>query len=124
MAEHLGYSMFFHSGDVCQEFMESGICRIWDCNKRHPKDCRYWKRKKEGCRRNDLCQYLHNESKRYNVTNENTTLNSSNISSNSMIPPQHHQMQENTNLKCEKCEKPFLSKLDLNKHVKATHYTF
>ena len=57
--------MFFHSSSTCEIFLEIGKCQSKGCSKRHPKDCRFWTREEEGCRRKDLCQYLHNITKRF-----------------------------------------------------------
>ena len=93
-----------------------------------PKDCRYWKRNKEGCRRNDLCQYLHNESKRYNVTNENTTTNGSNISSNTTIPTQHHHdsaaLNSSTTYTCDICDMSYNCNSELIDHENNMHRNY
>ena len=119
--------IFFHSNDVCQDFLESGICRARECGKRHPKDCRYWKRK-EGCRRNDLCRYLHNESKRYYVTNEITTTNDSNTSSNTIIPPQHHHdsaaLESSLTYTCDIPDTSYNSNSELIEHDNNRHRNY
>ena len=56
---------FFHSQEICDEFVEEGICNKVGFTKRHPKHCRYWTGNPEGCSRSDSCQYLHVESERF-----------------------------------------------------------
>ena len=56
--------------------MRDGICLQIKCPKRHPRHCRHWISKPEGCNRNETCQYLHIRSKRFSgdVTNNRTSL--------------------------------------------------
>ena len=43
---------FFHSSVICEDFLEIGICKSSNgCIKRHPKNCRYWCKRAEGCKR-------------------------------------------------------------------------
>ena len=42
---------YLHSSSVCDTFLKDGICRKTDCKERHPKDCRYWTRNVERCKR-------------------------------------------------------------------------
>ena len=48
--------MFFHSEEVCEIFLDAGICWKQNCIKRHPKTCRYFQR--GFCRRGEECVYL------------------------------------------------------------------
>ena len=56
---------FYHPRQVCNEFLLEGICRQHKCPQRHPRHCRYWTTRQEGCNRGDFCQYLHVHEKRY-----------------------------------------------------------
>ena len=56
---------FHHPKQMCSEYLQEGICRQWKCQQRHPRDCRYWTGKQEGCKRGESCQYLHLHLKRY-----------------------------------------------------------
>ena len=50
---------FYHSPVICKEYLEEGMCKKVACSQRHPKVCKYWSGRPEGCRRDDSCQYLH-----------------------------------------------------------------
>ena len=50
---------------MCDEYLQDGLCIQRRCPKRHPRHCRYWSSKPEGCNRNEECQYLHLASKRF-----------------------------------------------------------
>ena len=67
---------FYHPKLVCSEYLRDGICLQIKCPKRHPRHCRHWTSKTEGCNRNETCQYLHIRSKRFSgdVTNNRTPL--------------------------------------------------
>ena len=52
---------------VCETFLQKGICSKRGCESRHPKDCRHWTGKPEGCYRKETCDYLHNISKKFNA---------------------------------------------------------
>ena len=60
---------FQHYSSICQEYMNNGQCKLQDCHSRHPKLCRHWAKKPEGCKRNKKCQYLHDENKKYKSIN-------------------------------------------------------
>ena len=49
---------YYHSEEDCQSYMEGGICRDRNCDRRHRKDCRYFK-EEAGCFRGESCEYLH-----------------------------------------------------------------
>ena len=57
--------IFVHSTHICKEYTKIGICKMSNCESRHPKNCRYWCKRAEGCRRQNNCQYLHLESTRF-----------------------------------------------------------
>ena len=61
---------FSHSKVVCSEYREEGICRQRGCSKRHPRHCRYWTSKPEGCKRKEACDYLHVSTKRFSCYGE------------------------------------------------------
>ena len=66
---------FFHSSSICEQFQQEGMCRKKGCRERHPRNCRYWTKNPEGCKRNELCQYMHVPSKKYDqkyVQNEDS----------------------------------------------------
>ena len=44
---------------------ENSSCDIFNCNKRHPKECRYFKEFKR-CKYNEYCRYEHNVSSEVN----------------------------------------------------------
>ena len=54
---------FQHSVNICEEFLKEDACKSKRCNFRHPKHCRYWMKKAEGCHRNENCQYQHDKSR-------------------------------------------------------------
>ena len=53
-----------HAENVCEDFLQKEKCETKGCSLRHPKNCFYWG-KIEGCTRENLCKYLHRESKKY-----------------------------------------------------------
>ena len=59
--------------ETCHEYLEDGICRTVNCIQRHPRHCRYWTKRLEGCKRGISCQYLHVESMKYVVPNMQST---------------------------------------------------
>ena len=48
---------FFHTNEICKEYIVNKICTKLQCRKRHPQRCRYFL--KTICRRGDTCRYLH-----------------------------------------------------------------
>ena len=54
-----GDCKFRHSELICEEYLRDGLCLKRHCPDRHPRHCRFWTRKPEGCRRGEGCQYLH-----------------------------------------------------------------
>ena len=52
---------FYHLYNNCETFEKDGICPIFDCKDRHPKDCRYWKN--DICYRGNMCVYRHKNKK-------------------------------------------------------------
>ena len=56
---------FYHPEVSCEEYLREGVCLQQRCMKRHQRHCRYWTGKNEGCRRDEMCQYLHVESRRF-----------------------------------------------------------
>ena len=48
---------FRHPGEVCKNHL-TGKCEVEKCPDRHPKPCK-WFKLKTGCRRKDLCDFLH-----------------------------------------------------------------
>ena len=50
-----------HFRTICDEFSTNGKCSNFkSCLFRHPKPCRFWTKKIEGCRRGNTCLYMHN----------------------------------------------------------------
>ena len=49
---------FYHPTELCEKFKGDHICVNFNCRKRHPKKCRYWKL--GDCWRGDGCLYSHN----------------------------------------------------------------
>ena len=55
---------FRHSGTICDQFLKDGKCEAgYSCQNRHPKGCKYWQGDTQGCKRGQLCRYLHDQSK-------------------------------------------------------------
>ena len=54
-----GHCKYLHSNEDCQIHLQGKECRDNKCMKRHRKTCRYWS--KEGCERNNQCDFLHKE---------------------------------------------------------------
>ena len=49
---------YFHSNTICESYLKNGICDEKACLSRHPRQCRYWSTRAEGCQRENRCQYL------------------------------------------------------------------
>ena len=62
---------FVHPEQICEETIQNKKCESNDCQKRHPKRCK-WMSSKSGCHRVD-CKYLHdhfaNEERHVNLVN-------------------------------------------------------
>ena len=52
-------AIYFHSQEICSEFIEHRVCTKTICRKRHPKDCRYFN--KSICLRGESYKYLHDQ---------------------------------------------------------------
>ena len=49
-----------HFGQICETFLKDAKCEARHrCQFRHPRICKYWKHSDEGCRRGEMCKYLH-----------------------------------------------------------------
>ena len=49
-----------HFAQICEKFLTDGKCEARHrCQFRHPRICKYWKHSAEGCRREEMCKYLH-----------------------------------------------------------------
>ena len=59
---------FFHSNEICSEHVEQGVCNKTNCRKRHPRNCRNFKR--SICLRGESCKYLHNPGRDENKCNK------------------------------------------------------
>ena len=90
-----------HTESICEEFLKKEKCEIQGCLLRHPKNCFYWGKKEEGCRRKNVCQYLHRDSKKYCLVKPKV---------NDMFP-------------CNKCKNKFTCSDSLDQHIKITHNT-
>ena len=63
---------FRHFKTNCEEYVTKGFCSSpKSCLFRHPKHCRYWTKKIVGCHRGEICQYLHDPSKKFIEAKEN-----------------------------------------------------
>ena len=51
--------VYFHSEEICIDYVEKSICSRVCCRKRHPHPCRYFLR--GNCRRGESCSYLHSQ---------------------------------------------------------------
>ena len=106
---------FFHSLIICPLFLTDGICRNKRCLQRHPKDCRYWTRKNEGCIRQTDCKYLHNEKKKYSLAKEagNHTENSEDSENDRKL--------EQMSYECVQRDFNIQTKDNLSKHLESKH---
>ena len=79
---------YHHSPVICQKYLSTGICEEKACSARHPRHCRYWSTKAEGCKRESACQYLHISSKRFIVADTNVKRNEDqNLPDESVVEP-------------------------------------
>ena len=46
---------FYHTNEMCEDYIRLGICYKETCRLRHPKPCRY----RDQCYRGKVCRYLH-----------------------------------------------------------------
>ena len=47
--------LFVHPSTICDKLLNGDVCKTRGCQHRHPKNCRHWSKKSEGCRRLDAC---------------------------------------------------------------------
>ena len=52
-----GECQFSHLSEICEKYLQEGICQEIPCQSRHPKVCK-WTKTETGCRRED-CDFLH-----------------------------------------------------------------
>ena len=50
---------FNHPKDICKKYIDCGKCELKNCSDRHTKACKFWSKSNMGCKRNDLCDFLH-----------------------------------------------------------------
>ena len=50
---------YIHPRDICMNYLDSGKCGLKDCADRHPKVCKIWAKGRAGCKRDDVCDFLH-----------------------------------------------------------------
>ena len=49
---------FYHPEHICEDYLKYNGCENKECNKRHPRKCK-WEGNRGGCRRHGDCDYLH-----------------------------------------------------------------
>ena len=103
---------FYHSPDICNDYLEEGICRKNYCTERHPKVCKYWGGNQNGCSRDSsTCQYLHVViGKDADSKDKNGTLNMNDEGHN-----------EDVNVSCDQCVCASNKKHDLVAQTKSLH---
>ena len=84
-----------HSENICENFLQNEKCET-----RHPKNCCYWKKNEEGCKRGKDCQYLHINSQKYKKIEGK---------------------ESDIVFSCYKCNYKVLSKINLDQHIKSAH---
>ena len=107
---------FHHPENICQDFVQNGICRTQQCHNRHPRDCRYWTNKQEGCNRQEKCQYLHLSSKRF------TTHKIDNFEPEVAIPIVGESSDRSKKESCDNCDFCCETEEELICHRGATHH--
>ena len=50
---------YFHSKNICKDYLENGKCENKSCMERHPKVCKFWLKSRAGCKRDAACDFLH-----------------------------------------------------------------
>ena len=95
---------FHHYEKDCETYLKTETCEDRKCKKRHRKLCRYFQ-SKEGCYRNEACQYLHELTTNDNKTKKNQT-NEDNCSNS---------------FECKKCDFNCNRETTLKKHINTKH---
>ena len=118
---------FFHSRDICEEFRSNGLCRLKNCFLRHPKNCRYWTRTEEGCKRNEECVYLHDITKKFNEIDKKIH-DKSHKDSESVKPVSRDQCDypnvnepDGPSYPCDECDFKTTEKNHLTAHKESLH---
>ena len=66
---------FQHSGKMCDQLLKDGKCDSGQrCQDRHPKDSKFWQRDTGGCKRDQVCKYLHKYFKSDGIAEENSEI--------------------------------------------------
>ena len=60
---------FFHPEKVCNLYIKDGVCEAQDCDYRHPKPCRYWRR--GNCTRGQSCAFSQSVNQERNLEQYN-----------------------------------------------------
>ena len=127
---HLKTCNFLHSTIICEDFLENGICKSNKlCFKRHPKNCRYWCKSAEGCKRGEMCEFLHLDSKRFkdNLNKINITNELVNIDSTNDVPILSEVYNDNINNEntksffCDQCDFTTCLEYLINEHKTLSH---
>ena len=141
--------MFSHSTRICEEYTNNGICKLSKCDSRHPKHCRYWCKRVEGCKRQNDCQYLHLASTRFTwyteisngddakgITTEDANLktNTNNIINNNTCDQCKYKItaignlkthtesnQEESSYPCNSSNNTADNRIDLRTHIESEH---
>ena len=98
--------VFYHSEEDCERFMETGKCNSRICQKRHRRQCRYFKTN-EGCHRNEKYKYLHSQQTKFSQAEkeeESEVLR-----------------KRETSFKCNQCNFRSDREVTLRKHVNTKH---
>ena len=106
---------FLHSQVICGNFLENQVCRTRQCQKRHPRDCRYWTGNPEGCIRQETCQYLHLPIKRFCSEKDKVGIEPEIGNSES----EYSTSEEKNN--CNDCEFSYDSEEPIICHTETTH---
>ena len=103
---------YFHSNTICESYLKNGICDEKACLSRHPRQCRYWSTRAEGCQRENRCQYLHVSSNRFIAAAINMTGNENANQSNN---------EKSETFVCTHCNLTFDDEDCMQKHIASLH---
>ena len=88
-----------------------------NCPERHPRHCRFWTSKSEGCRRKEKCQYLHVIGKRFSEEELTSRRKLSTVHEHE----REEEESEGATVPCDERAMAYHDRRDLNAHRQTQH---